>query len=115
MTHAYLMARLVRALMDNAMSKSEIADSTGLHHVTVARYVHALHREGVICIIDWRRPSHGDPAPVYEVNYAGLKDVERPAKIGRANRPAIDRNYRERKKQRELLHRMAGRIDGQAT
>lgn len=112
MTHAYLLARMVRALMDDALTKSELTERLGIHHVTTARYIHALHREGVICIIDWRRPSHGDPAPVYEVNFAGLKDVEKPARIGDANRPAIHRAYYQRKKQRALLHMMAGPIQG---
>ena len=98
-------AILLRELLNGPQSKSTLREATGLHHVTIARYVAALHRQRVIRIEEYRRGGNRAWVPFYVVNADGLPDEIKPdAKPD----TEIDRHYRARQKMRQTLRRMAG-------
>ena len=87
------------------MSKSHVVEVTGLHHVTIARYVAALHKKRVIRIEEYRRGGNRNWVPFYVVDSDNLPDAIKPdAKL----RVDIDRQNRARRKMRDIMHRMAG-------
>ena len=98
-------AILLRELLSGPQSKSMLRAATGLHHVTIARYVAALHRQRVIRIEEYRRGGNRAWVPFYVVNADGLPDEVKPAAKPRIE---IDRQQRARRQMRETLHRMAG-------
>lgn len=96
---------LMRALLNGPHSKAMLREVTGLHHVTIARYVSALHRQRVIRIEEYRRGGNRAWVPFYVINAEGLPDEIKPAAKPRAE---IDLQQRARRQMRETLHLMAG-------
>lgn len=104
-------ASIIRLLIDDEWSKSKLTARSGLHHVTVARYVNALHNEKVIRIASWQKPArgNGDLVPFYSFNDTGEADARKPAKTAKTA-AETHRDYRAKKAAMRTLHLMAGKI-----
>lgn len=101
-------AVMMRELMDGELTRSQLAEKTGLHTETVCRYVHWLHRKRVIHIADWyKNPVNGVLAPVFTMNWNNEEDIEPPVP---KDRLLTGREYRARKKAEKLNRLFAGDI-----
>lgn len=106
MLNAVTYSHMMRVLMDGERTRAEIARETGLHGATVSRYVHQLHRRGVVRIADWDiNPVNRNPIPRYTLNVGALADEPKPKPRGRV---VIEREYRARKKALRINRIMAG-------
>jgi len=109
MINAHCYALMIKLLMDREISRSQIMEETGLHQVTVSRYVAQLHRVGVIYISSWQRDVRGKCwVPFYAMNLDGMKDAKRPKKMTVAERSA---RYRQKQAQIKMLHAMSGQAN----
>ena len=99
-----LFARMVKMLLDGA-TVHEIADETGLHKVTVTRYTRELHKARAVHIAHWEADSLGREC-IKGYRIGDQRDVPRQKRKTAAQRTAL---YRARKRQRVLLHQLAGR------
>ncbi len=104
-------AAIIRLMMEDEWSKSRLTERSGLHHVTVSRYVNALHNERVIRISSWQRPARGlgGLVPFYSFNDEDQPDARKPAKTAKTQAEA-SREYRQRKEAIRTLHLIAGRM-----
>lgn len=98
-------AALMRALMDGPKSRDQLRAVTGLHHVTIARYVSALHRQRVIRIEDHKRGGNRRWVEFFVSNEEGLPDSPKPPTLSRRE---IDRQNTARRHERIVHHRIAG-------
>lgn len=79
--NALSFAKLVKAIIEDDLTVQQLVDDTGLHYVTVQRYMRALHREGVIHICGWEKDSRGrDAIRVYR--FGPGRDAKRKRKPG---------------------------------
>jgi transcription initiation factor IIE alpha subunit len=101
-------ASIMRLLMEDEWSKTRLKERTGLHHVTIAHYIAALHEEKIIRISSWRMPRPGPSVPYYSLNVDGEKDEPKPRKKTPAERA---RDEKKRKAAIRMNHRLAGRIE----
>ena len=99
------LATLIEALME-PRSRAELVEMTGLHRATIARYIAPLHRRRIIRIEEYCRAANNCWVAKFSMNPDGLPDARKPAPMSQAKRDAL---YAERKKQRRVLHLMAGR------
>lgn len=77
MRNAYIMARMVKAMFDGEFTKQELKNLLGIDAMTTSRYVHALHRERVIRIAEYRRGKRGQAVPAFTLNPDALPDAEK--------------------------------------
>lgn len=57
--NAIAQAQMIRMLLEEPHSLTEIAEETGLHYVTVCGYTRALHRAGALHIAGWGEDRRG--------------------------------------------------------
>ena len=106
MINALTFAELMAKLLDGEYTKTELREHTGLHHVTIAKYLRQLHKRRVVRISAWHKDSAGRAyVPHYSMNADGLPDARKPERISGAER---SRQWRERQKAIEMNRRMAG-------
>lgn len=106
MINAISFTRMLQLLMDGPVTKTNIAEETGLHHVCVANYVRHMHAKRVIRIEEYRRCAAGRVwVPHYALNPDGLPDARKPAPTPGAARSAA---YRRKKAAMKLNQMMAG-------
>lgn len=103
-------AAIIRLLMDEEWSKSAMTERSGLHHVTSARYINALHDARVIRISSWQRGKRGHLVPYYSFNKTGHPDAKRPTNNA-MTRSELSRQYRARKAEIRRHHLIAGKIE----
>lgn len=101
--NALSFAKLTALMLDGGMTRQEMAEETGLHYVTVLRYCRALRKEGILRIDGWRLDARG------RMNIRTYKlgtgpDAKQPIK----SVSEIAKDYRARKKMKEMIQRMAG-------
>ena len=101
---------IIRLFMDDEWSKSTLTKRTGLHHITVARYVAALHNEKVIRISSWQKPRSGHGALVahYSFNDSDLPDVRHP-KPALVTSAESSQRHRAKLAAIKTLHLLAGK------
>lgn len=102
--NAYSFARMIKMLVDGPQTVSEIVEDTGLHRVTVSRYLRELHRAKAVGICAWEPDAKGrDAIKVYELGRTG-RDAKR-AKMTQAQRQEA---YRARKREKAVHQMLAG-------
>ena len=99
-------AKLVAALIQCPATVQELADETGLHHLTVSIHVRALYKEGVVRIGGWDHDSMGRQQIKV---WAWGKGEDAPKRAPQTN-AQINRRTRARRKQREMVRLMAGQL-----
>ena len=98
-------AKLLRALVDGPATAHELAAESGLSEWTVASHLRSFEEELLVHVCGWEQDSLGrDQTAIYK--WGKGKNAPKRA----ASNSEHCKAYRERKKQRELLHAMAGRI-----
>jgi hypothetical protein len=98
-------AKLIKHLLAVPATVHELAEETGLHHLTVALHMRALHAERLVHIGGWEQDSMGrDASPVW--TWGAGRDKPRARKTSTERH----RLYLERRKQAALLQRMAGQL-----
>ena len=103
---AIALAHMIRLLMDGEYTRMQLSEATGLHPHTISTYIKWLHKKRVVYITDWtRNVVNSIAAPVFTLNVDGCSDAPKPAN---KSRKEIDRDYRERQKQKQLIHMVAG-------
>lgn len=107
-----MMAKMVKLLARNSLSKSEVAKRLDLHHVTVANYIHALQRERVVYISEWVWGNNNRWVPKYEFNHMDEPDAKEPAGRTPKERRQVYADYRARKKHQRVLQLIAGPTKG---
>lgn len=103
--NAMTFAILTKLLMEGTRTCQELADETGLHKLTVYDWTRELHRQGVIHICMWEGEGR---ASTRIFKFGPGKDAPRPVKT----RKQISEDYKTRKKAVQLLHRLAGTMEG---
>lgn len=104
--NAFTYAVLIRLLMDGTRTCRELAEETGLHILTVYDYTYHLHKSGAAFIVTWDGEGRHQTR-IYMIGRG--KDAPRPSK----SRKQIAEDYRARKTAKELLHKMAGSMEGE--
>jgi hypothetical protein len=99
-------AIMCKLLMEGTRTCQELADDTGLHVLTVYDWTRELHRQGVIHICMWEGEGRSSTR-IFK--FGPDKDAARPIK----DRSRIHAEYRARQKTKQLLHRMAGAVQGE--
>lgn len=100
--NAIAYCNLIKLLMEGTRTCAELAADSGLHSLTVYQYTREFHHAGLVHIVAWEPDTRGrDTVKVYM--WGTGKDVKRP-KIPATVRSAT---YRLKKKQMELMERMA--------
>jgi hypothetical protein len=93
-------AKAIARLIDpqNPATLADLIEATGLSLVTLRRYVHALHAEGVAYIAAWEHDSTGRPTiPAYALG--GKRDAQRPKKP----KSLTNKEQHERRKLAKML------------
>lgn len=103
--NAMTFAIMTKLLMEGTRTCQELADETGLHKLTVYDWTRELHRQGVIHICMWEGEGRSSTR-IFK--FGPGKDVPRPVKT----RKQISEDYKTRKKAVQLLHRLAGTMEG---
>lgn len=102
-SHAYIgpLKHLINLLIVRRLSQKQIAEHTGLNHLTAGRYVRELHRgpKNLIYICDYKRSATVGPYTAIYTWGPGEQDVPRPPPL-----PKSSRNYQQRlaRKQRTI-------------
>lgn len=99
-------AKMIAALIQCPATVQELAEETGLHHLTVAIHVRALYKEKVIRIGGWDHDSMGRQQIKV---WAWGKGEDAPKREPKTN-AQIKRRARARRKQREMARLMAGQL-----
>ena len=101
---------LMKQFMDpEPKSRSELIAATGLHHVTISRYVEALRRQRVIRIDEYRRGGNHQWVPYFILNSEGENDVGKPH---RKPREQVYAEVRARRREIKMHHFIAGKPQG---
>lgn len=101
---AMTLARFVRMLLDGPQTAREIAAETGLHPVTVARYLREMRRVHAVGICAWEKDSRGrDAIRVYE-----LGRTKRDAPRTRKTEAQVRADYKARLREKRLHRMLAG-------
>ena len=103
--NAMTFAIMTKLLMEGTRTCQELADETGLHKLTVYDWTRELHRQGVIHICMWEGEGRSSTR-IFK--FGPGKDAPRPVKT----RKQISEDYKTRKKSVQLLHRLAGNMEG---
>lgn len=99
---AQIYAMMIK-LLENPVTRKEIAEETGLHYVTVLHYMRALHDKKAIHIVGYEIDSTGrENAPMFKLGPGKDKKRRRKPPSERA------KAYRHNKKLRELTYITAG-------
>jgi len=111
MTNSYLLLRMLRRLMKDEYTKTELIEQMKLSPNTVSRYIEALHREGFIRIVFWNRGKRGQSVPVFGYNPDGKPDA---VKVSFAQpNEVIQKRYYDKQKAIAINNIFAGRsMDG---
>ena len=99
-------AKLVAALIQCPATVQELAEETGLHHLTVSIHVRALYKEGIVRIGGWDHDSMGRQQIKVWAWGKGEDAKRRPPQTN----AQINRRTRARRKQREMVRLMAGQL-----
>jgi len=104
--NAITYAGMMKMLLTGEHTRADITRETGLHSMTVAKYVKYLHKYGVVYIADWMlNPVSRNYFPCYALNVDGLPDMPKPPAKGRQQ---IERESKQRRKAMRLNKIMAG-------
>lgn len=94
-SHAYIgpLKHLINLLLVRRLSQQQIADHTGLNHLTAGRYIRELHRgpKNLIYICEYKRSATVGPYTAIYTWGPGEQDVPRPPPL-----PKSVRNYKQR-------------------
>ena len=103
--NAVLTIRVIKLLFYNEMTAHDVAEETGLHLVTVSRYIREMHKQKMAHIVAWEKDSKGrDVTAVWKFG----RGADKPRSvISAAER---QRAYKQRLKQKEIIQRMAGQL-----
>lgn len=102
MINAHCYALMMKMLIEREVSRTEITEETGLHPVTVSRYVEQLRKVRVIHIVSWERDCRGKCwVPHYTLNTEKRGDAVKPKRISTAER---SRRFREKQKQLKFIN-----------
>lgn len=102
--NAMAIAELLLGIQHACHTLYELAEMSGLSYHTVMKYCNVMHKRHVIHICDWEADNRGGRTlRVYAMGAA--PDVPKPAPM--TSKEACAR-YRARKKQEQLIKRMAG-------
>jgi transposase len=97
-------AKLIKEMYEGVYTYAELAEHTGLHRMTVARWCRTFHKEGLCHIASYEKDWRGaDKAIVYK--WGPGKDAKR-AKLSNAER---QRRMRERKRTAAMLQVTGGK------
>lgn len=102
--NAMSIAHLVKALEEECYSYAELAEQCGFSIQTTRHYVKALHKVGVVRIVDWTEDKRG----IRTVKVWGLgegTDAKKPQPITAKEACA---KYRAKMKQIKLMQQMTG-------
>lgn len=91
-------AEMIRLLVDGPCSCADLVEELGLSHTTIAEYLAALHKRGLLHIASWMLvPPKNTRKPVYA--WGPGRDAKRPPWQTPAERQLA---YRDRKRARKL-------------
>lgn len=99
-----LLTTVMQMLEEHALSRAEIADELCMHIDSANRVVSVLSEAGLIYVASWHKPPIGHS--VAEFRTGCKRDAPRPPHVGNS-REAM-RGYATRRKQRAMLHAIAG-------
>lgn len=109
--NALAVSHMLRGIQDGCHTLYDLADMSGLQYQTVLHYCKVLHKQKVIHICDWNEDIRGGRTlRVYAMG--ADKDMPKPKP---QSGKEICARYRAKKKQLELLQRMAGNAPTQTT
>ena len=109
--NALAVSHMLRGIQDGCHTMYDLAEMSGLQYQTVLHYCKTLHKQKVIHICDWSEDARG--ARILRVYAMGTdKDVPKPKALSGKE---VCARYRAKKKQIELLQRMAGHAQTQTT
>lgn len=109
--NALTFALMMRMLMDDEVTRSDIVESIGLHHMTVSQYIEQLRRKRVVRISAYYRDKRGQGwVPHYTMNSEQLPDAKRPPKQTSADK---SRAYRDKQRTLKQIAMMAGKLQGE--
>jgi hypothetical protein len=92
----YTNALLMRHLIEGKMTSYELADATGLHYITVLRYLKELRKQHILFIAGWTNTiTAGGRARIYKLGRE--VDVPKPRALS-----VQERQARSRAKQRRI-------------
>ena len=112
MRNSYIIAKMVKLMYDGEYTRWELKEKLEIDPMTVSRYVHALHRERVIRVCEYRRGLRGQAVPAYTANPDNLPDV--PKVSFKQPHAEVCRQHRAKRKAVELNHLFAGRSSASA-
>ena len=102
--NALAAAHLLRGIQDGCHTLYELTEMCGLQYQTVLKYCNALHKLKVIHICDWSEDAKGGRTlRVYAMGAA--PDVPKPKRL---TCKEICARYRAKRKQLQMIQRMAG-------
>lgn len=107
MRNSYIIAKMVKLMYDGEYTRWELKEALAVDPMTVSRYVHALHKERVIRICEYRRGLRGQAVPAFTANPEGKPDVETVS--FKQSRAEICRAYDARQKAIQMNRLFAGR------
>jgi predicted ArsR family transcriptional regulator len=93
--NALAFAKLIRCLQLNPSTLYEMAEESGLHYITVRRYMYALHQENAVHVSGWEKDSRGRDA-IKVFKFGAGKDKPRHKFTG------VERQRRVRAKKKQL-------------
>jgi len=100
------LAELIYFLREGEYTVHELAELTGLHENTIGEYLRAMHKRKVVYVAGWGPDARGG-MNVREWSLGEQKDKPKPKAKSAVER---QKNYRNRMKQAELNHLMAGSL-----
>ena len=104
--NAILTIRVIKLLYYNEMTAHDVAEETGLHLVTVSRYIREMHKQKMAHIVGWEKDVKGrDATAVWKFG----RGMDKPR--ARATAAERQRTYKQRLAQKEMIQRMAGAIN----
>lgn len=96
-------AKLLKFMMEGVYNNHELAEHTGLHYKTVAPYVKAMHKEGVVHIAGYDEDARGsETIAIYKL---GMGKDKEPRRFTRAE---LSERYRAKKKAMAMVQVMGG-------
>jgi transcription initiation factor IIE alpha subunit len=101
--NAMSIALMIRALIDDEVTQHDLSALTGLHVVTIRRYVKAMERAGAVHVCSWDEDRRGRRVvPVYKIG---------PGKTAarvRMDRKIIRARYKAKQEALRMMQSFAG-------
>jgi DNA-binding transcriptional ArsR family regulator len=96
-------ALLMRHLVEGKMTRQQLADATGLHYITVSRYLHELRKQHILYVASWLRGTEPKAKAQQIFKLGAQPDVPKPAPLTAQERQARTRAKKRRIKQARAL------------